>query len=342
MPPIRIAAVGLGNRLRSLSSVVKKVAGLEVAALCDTRPERIEATREALGADIPGSQDYAEVLAMPGVDAVLLATPNDQHADQVIDALAAGKHVLVEKPMASSVVDAARMVEAVDASDRVMMVGLQMRYHPWVEKFKQLVAAGRIGTPRMTWCTEWRGPFARSKDWVFDQAHSGGAIVEKNCHHFDLFNWWADSRPARVAAFGGVGPCPALVEREMNIVDHAYIIAELENDVRAMVGVCFFGSEGVGRDMGITGDEGTLLQSRRDDKTTHTFYPREGEWEPVDIPDGTGNIRIVEAFRDAILGDAEASPNARDGYESILAPAAAEIAIREKRVVTIEEIEAEL
>jgi len=347
MATIRVGGIGTGARFRGLSEMAVATDGMELVALCDLKPENIENTRKRLARDLPAVSDYKRMLGSPDVDAVIITTPNAAHAQQAVDALAAGKHVLCEKPMATTVADAARIVEAAEKSDKVMMVGLQMRHHAWCRAVNERVTAGKIGTPRMAWCTEWRGPFALDKSWVFTQAFSGGAIVEKNCHHFDLFNWWTSSRPARVAAFGGIGS-PArwgrhscLPKRESDIVDHAYVIAEQENHVRTMVGVCFFGSHGVGRDMGITGDEGTLLHTRRDLNQSLTFYPREGEWERIELDnyDG-GNERIMARFRDAILGKADPFPTSQMGYDSILAPIAAEIAIKEKRVVTIAEVEA--
>ena len=339
MQTIRLAGIGTGFRFRQLGRCALGTGQMELKALCDTSIERAEETRAELDVDATILTDHREVLESSDIDAVIISVPNVLHAPITIDALAAGKHVLCEKPMASTVADAARVVGAADASDRVMMVSLQMRYHGWCSTVKELVAGGKIGKPRMAWCTEWREPFPESMSWVFTKSKSGGAIVEKNCHHFDLFNWWTEGRPAFVAAFGGIGPSPQMLGHGLEVVDHAYITAEYDNDVRAMVGVCFFGSHGIGRDMGITGDEGTLLHTRRDQVTSLTFYPREGDWERIELSGDDGNRLIMERFAAAVRGEADPFPTARMGYDSILGPAAAEIAMAEKRVVPIEEID---
>lgn len=83
------------------------------------------------------------------------------------------------------------------------MIGHELRYSPFFQKVKSLVDAGDIGRPRMVWTREFRGPFQpKSQNWIQDKRHSGGILVDKNCHQFDLMNWWAGVRPVRVAAFG--------------------------------------------------------------------------------------------------------------------------------------------
>src|SRR5204862_4758538 len=100
--------------------------------------------------------------------------------------------------------------------------------------------AGEIGTPRMVWTRESRGPFQKkSQDWIQDARRSGGMLVDKNCHHFDLMNWWVNSKPKRVAAFGG-NAVNRVIEGGDQVNDHSTVNFEYENGVRGTLQICLF------------------------------------------------------------------------------------------------------
>jgi predicted dehydrogenase len=141
---VRIAVAGAGywgiNHVRAFS----RLPGAELVTICDPDPAALDrASRLAPAA--AGAADLDQVLADPSVDALVLATPAVQHAAQARAALAAGKHVFVEKPMALSVSDAAAVVHAAEASERTLMVGHLMLYHPGFERLRELVRGGEMG-----------------------------------------------------------------------------------------------------------------------------------------------------------------------------------------------------
>ncbi len=204
-----------------------------------------------------------EALIQSELDAVFISTPNFLHVPLAMQALKARKHVFLEKPVGISPAECARLLKAAEKTDRVLMIGHELRYSPYFQKINELVKAGEIGTPRMVWCREFRGPFQKkSDDWIQDERKSGGALVDKNCHHFDLMNWWVGSRPKQVCAFGGISAKTKIAGKHQ-IVDHATVSFEYENGVLGTLELCLFASDLQGEDlvMGIVGDEG-MIQTR--------------------------------------------------------------------------------
>jgi predicted dehydrogenase len=141
---VRVAVIGAGawgiNHVRTFA----RLRAAELVAVCDPA----EAARRRAGALAPRARLAArlsEVLAAADVDAVVIATPAARHADHVRAALRAGKHVLVEKPLALRVADAEAVVDAARTAGRILMVGHLMLYHPAVDRLRQLIGAGELG-----------------------------------------------------------------------------------------------------------------------------------------------------------------------------------------------------
>jgi predicted dehydrogenase len=142
--PVRVAVVGAGywgiNHVRSFA----RLPGCTLTTVCEVDEKcRRRAQELAPGARLVN--DYAAVLADPEIDAVVLATPAVQHAKQAGDAIDAGKHVLVEKPMALAPEDAALLCRKVEGSGRVLLVGHLMLYHAAVLRLRQMIQSGDIG-----------------------------------------------------------------------------------------------------------------------------------------------------------------------------------------------------
>jgi predicted dehydrogenase len=141
---IRIGVAGLGYWGPNLARNFASIAGCELAWCCDGDP----AARERARVRFPGAAvaaDLDELLADATLDAVVLATPVPSHAELAVRVLEAGKHCFVEKPLAQSVADAERALEAARAGDRVLMVGHLLEYHPGVQQLKELTDSGALG-----------------------------------------------------------------------------------------------------------------------------------------------------------------------------------------------------
>jgi predicted dehydrogenase len=258
---LRLGFIGLGAMgLSHVKSVLRLCADkAEVAAICDNNPGNL---KNALQTS-PGTKIFkkAEDLIASPLDAIFVSTPNFTHAMLAMDILAAGKHLFMEKPCGISREECQQVLSASKASKRVFMLGHELRYSPYFQRMKDLVASGEVGQPQMVWTREFRGPFQKKVgDWIQDDRRSGGALVDKNCHHFDMMNWWVAARPRRVAAFGGCA-VNRVIEGEHQVHDHASVSFEYENGVRGTLQLCMFALDFPNEDleMGIIGDKGMLV-----------------------------------------------------------------------------------
>jgi predicted dehydrogenase len=143
--PIRVGVVGLGYWGPNLARNFAAIDGCELAWLCDGS-EQIRAKLTAAFPGVRTSAEIEELLADPGLDAVVLATPVPTHAELAARVLEAGKHCFVEKPLATTVADAQRAVDAAERAERILMVGHLLEYHPAVTRLKELLDADELGS----------------------------------------------------------------------------------------------------------------------------------------------------------------------------------------------------
>src|SRR5262245_49119297 len=181
---LRIGFIGLGAMGVSHAHSIRRLCGdkAEVSALCAGEAS----LQQALEA-FPAAKRFQEArdLIQSPLDAIFVSTPNFTHAQLAEEILAAGKHLFLEKPCGITREECARVLKAANKCSTVLMLGHELRYLPYFQRIKDLVAAGEIGAPRMVWTREFRGPFQKkSGDWIQDQRRSGGCLVDKNCHHF--------------------------------------------------------------------------------------------------------------------------------------------------------------
>ena len=145
--PVRVGVVGLGYWGPNLARNFDALPGAELAWICDASEE----ARTRWAARLPGARvaaDIEELLADPELDAVAVATHVPTHAAVAERVLEAGKHCFVEKPLAQSVTEAERVVDAAQDAGRVLMVGHLLEYHPGVQKLLELVSSGELGDVR--------------------------------------------------------------------------------------------------------------------------------------------------------------------------------------------------
>ena len=260
---LRIGFIGVGamglSHLRSMHVGCGEHA--EAVAICATNPDRIKQALEVA----PQAKVFAKEseLIHSSLDTVFVSSPNFTHVQLALEVLQAGKDLFLEKPCGITRAECDALLAAAEKTDRIVMIGHELRYSPYFQKIKQLVDAGEIGQPRMVWCREFRGPFQKkSQAWIQDDRHSGGALVDKNCHHFDLMNWWAGARPKSVSAFGGCA-VNRVIDGPHQVHDHATVSFEYDNGALGTLQLCMFARDFPGEDLelGIIGDAG-MLQTR--------------------------------------------------------------------------------
>jgi predicted dehydrogenase len=142
--PIRIGVVGLGYWGPNIARNFDAIPGCELAWCCDSSAEARERMREQFPS-VGLADDLDQLLDDPALDAVAIATPVPTHGELAVRVLQAGKHCFVEKPLAQSVADAERAVAAAHESERVLMVGHLLEYHPGVQKLKEVTDSGELG-----------------------------------------------------------------------------------------------------------------------------------------------------------------------------------------------------
>ncbi len=211
----RYAIVGTGSRAQLY---LWAIAGphrstTELVAWTDTNPGRIDFSERRLAQDgIPAPLRFAPdqlgaVIAEHGIDRVIVTSPDFTHAGHVVAALDAGADVIVEKPLTTTAEGVRAIAEAVERSGRSVTTTFNYRYSPRNSELKRVVADGEIGEVTSVHF-EWLLDTAHGADyfrrWHRDKANSGGLLVHKSSHHFDLVNWWIADAPVRVFASGGL------------------------------------------------------------------------------------------------------------------------------------------
>ncbi len=191
---VRWGVIGIGWFGEVHADTLASMPGIELAALSTRRPERLAEVADRYGVARRYS-DYRELLADPDVDAVSVVTHYYDHADVAVDALRAGKHVLLEKPMASTVEECDRIVEAAAAARGLFMVGHICRFDPRVVLAKQAIDEGRIG--KIVSMHARRNLSKTIGRMVLDKI---SALVGDGIHDADLMLWFDRSRPVSVYA----------------------------------------------------------------------------------------------------------------------------------------------
>lgn len=192
MTPLNFAIVGPGKVAHTHARALQVIPEATLVAVCGRHAERTRAFAEQYGA-----RPYAELpalLAAPKLDAVILCTPHPLHADTAVQAARAGKHVLVEKPLAVTLSDADRMILAARAAGVTLGVVSQRRLYESVQRVKRALQDGKLGRPVLATLSllGWRGPEYYAMDpWrgTWD-GEGGGVLVNQAVHQLDLLQWF--------------------------------------------------------------------------------------------------------------------------------------------------------
>ena len=200
---LKIGIIGCGGIAngKHLPALSKQKDRVELVAFCDIILERAEKAKEEYGTrDAKVYEDYKELLKDPAIDVVHVLTPNVAHAQITIDAFAAGKHVMCEKPMAASVADARRMMEAWKASGKKFTVGYQSRFRPEVQNLKKSCEDGDLGEVYYAQAHAIRRRAVPTWGVFPNKAlQGGGPLIDIGTHALDMTLWCMDNyEPARV------------------------------------------------------------------------------------------------------------------------------------------------
>ncbi|MDX3642323.1 Gfo/Idh/MocA family oxidoreductase [Streptomyces sp. MB09-02B] len=213
----RAAVVGLGARARMFTEALTGpfAERVELVGLCDLNTHRMAVHNAWIAADHPGrapvraygADEFDEMLRRERVDLVVVCTVDRTHDHYIVRALEAGCDVVTEKPMTTDAERAHRILEARRRTGREVRVSFNYRYNPVHSAVRELLARGEIGevgSVHFEWLLDLRHGADYFRRWHRDKANSGGLLVHKSTHHFDLVNWWLGTRPETVYAQGGL------------------------------------------------------------------------------------------------------------------------------------------
>jgi len=349
MRKIRIGVIGTGQMGRGHIETALAFQDVQVTAIADPHGPSLDAAK-ILVPEARIFTDYEELLHLPEVNLVIIATPNCTHAEIAEKALLAGKDVLCEKPMATSVEGIRRIEKAKKTSGRHFTLDLEVRHLPLFRKLRDIIASGEIGTPKMIWCKEFRGPFLEKVgNWIIKRESSGGAILEKDVHHFDLFNWISGSKPASVFASGGQDVNFELYGTRADVIDNAWVVVDYENGARACLGLCMFAPYADREEwleLGCIGEKGKA-ELHWKTWSIDLIYSDRNELVRYEVPVPPEVMKIShlgalyykhQSLYRALEAHREPEVNLEEANRATLVGIAAEISAREKRLVLLNEL----
>lgn len=341
MDKIRLGIIGMGMIAKEAHIPnLNLVEEAEIVALCSRSRGNLDLALKKAKDKPRIFTDYNDLLEMKQVDAVIISTPDHTHKEIALKALAKGKHVFCEKPMAVTVEDSDEIIRVAEKTGLIFQVGLELRYSDLYQTSKKLISRGDIGQIQMMWAKVFRGPFLpKGENWILKQELTGGTLTTLGCHIFDLFNWLVESEPVRVVSFGGVN-----VYKKNETVDNAWVVVEYKNGIRASLGLCLFSPYGNDLEVGVIGDKGKLESYYQTKKIIlhEAVQPNRVEYTIVSPPSYkeymiSGCRKQFEGFVSCIKEHKMPLADARAGKLSMLVGLAAEKSIKLRRIVTIGE-----
>ncbi len=324
---IRVAVVGCGMAARRIHLPgMRATERFDVVAFASRSRASAEATRDEWGGGRV-EDDWADAVAADDVDAVLVATPNAFHAEVAIAAAGAGKHVLVEKPMATRVADADAMIAA--ATDVVLMPTQTLRVAPPFLAAARAVAGGMVGEvtgARVAFGHGGPQHWAPDSTWFRDGGVSGGgALIDLGVHAADLLRAVVGDEVDRVGAV--LRPGRGGVEEAGQLVLH------FAGGAIGSLHASWVALPAPDHQLSVFGTAGTL---HLDSRTPLTFHPADGD-EPERVPNPPREERIdlYAAFADAVEHGAPLPVTAADGRAAVAIVTAAYESDATGRIVTL-------
>jgi len=241
---VRYGIIGSGMMGHEHMRNIALVDGAVVSAVSDPDAGMRSSAQALAGDGCRAFADHRDLLAAGLCDAFVIASPNHTHAAIMGDVLASGKPILVEKPLATTPAACRAVIDLARGAEDRVWVAMEYRYMPPVQRLLREVAEGTAGRLRMIAIREHRFPFLKKVgDWNRFSANTGGTLVEKCCHFFDLMRLLAGAEPARVYASGGMDVNfldETYPQGRPDVLDNAFVIVEFDNGVRAMLDLCMF------------------------------------------------------------------------------------------------------
>jgi len=337
---VRFGLIGYGAWGQHHAAALDQTPGVVLSAIACASEASAAAARAAFP-EAAVYRDYRDLLRIPELDAVDVVVPNHLHADIGVQALAAGKHVLLEKPMATTIEDCDRLIAAAAAHDRILTIGHELRLSTQWGTVKALIDAGAVGEPMYALVSLFRFPYRPGTGgWRYARDRVGSWILEEPVHFFDFLMWYFERAgdPVSVLAVGNGK------DGEPGLWDNFSAVVRFPGSLYAVITQTLGGFEHH-QNMEIVGREGAIRAwwSGSMDRTLHPVFElrvqRRGQRDAEILSLGpSGELfeladeiaRVAKAFRDGralvtgiearkrIVMCVEAERSAREGREVAL------------------------
>ncbi len=335
---VRICVIGIGRAgMVHARNVRWHVPHSELVAIVDADEERASNAAKTLHLEGHFYNCLESALESVEFDAVMITTPTFTHAELAIAAAERGKHVFCEKPMALTLGECDRMIEATKRSNVILQIGFMRRFDPPFVQAMNQIQEGVIGRPLIV-RTLTRGP-GLPPPWAHDINRSNGMLAEVNSHDFDTIRWLGGGEFKVIYARARVNKALEIQQQHPDFYDTAIVSFELDNGTFGLLdGICP-ADYGYDARAEVVGTEGVLvigeLRStplRRVTKSTEVVEPRIPSWP----------VRFAEAYQaeaqhfvECILNNQNPTVNGFDGRKALEGVIAANQSIREGRPVAL-------
>ena len=355
---IKYGIIGVGAMGQEHIQNINLIDNAEVVAICDTNQDSAKRARSLIKDDSKVYDNIEDLINNNIADAYIIATPNFTHIDILERILITNKHLLVEKPLCTTTKDCKKFELLSKNYTKIIWSGMEYRYMPPVSRFIEEVHNNVIGKIKMLTIREHRFPFlSKVDDWNRFAINTGGTLVEKCCHFFDLMRLIIQSEPVKVYASGNQA-VNHLIEKyngkTPDIIDNAFVIVDFDNGVRSLLDLCMFAENSDYQEeilaIGDIGKIETFVPSsasgkdssevrigiRKDNVVKRDLIKVDKKILEAGHHHGSTYLEHL-AFIKAIQNNSPPEVSLKDGLISVAIGEAAEKSIKENRVVELKE-----
>lgn len=320
MKKLNFGIIGCGRIAYKHAEAIKKNEKANLLYVCDIIEERAVDYKNKYGAERYFT-DYHEMLEMPDLDVVNICTPSGMHAEMGIAAARAGKHVIVEKPMALSSIDADALINACDENGVKLAVCFQNRFNPPVQKLRRALEEGRFGKlTHASAVVRWFRPqdYYDQAPWRGTWAMDGGCLMNQSIHNIDLLQWMMG--PVE-SVFGYTANNFRKIEAE----DVGVAVLKFKNGALGVIEASTtIYPENLEETLAIFGEKGTVMLGGIAVNKIETWKFADSqdenlEMEQQDVPNvyGFGHDALIEDFIRAVIEDRRPYIDGREGIKSL-------------------------
>lgn len=336
MKKLNIGVIGAGRIGKvHTETIAQQVLEAEVMAIADVNLDEAKKLAERFSVKLV-SEDYKDILTNPEIDAVIICSPTNTHAQYITEAARAAKHIFCEKPVDLDLQTIKDAIQTVEECKVKLMVGFNRRFDPNFTKVKQMVDEGKVGYPHLLKITS-RDPGPPPAEYI---AVSGGIFLDMTIHDFDMARFIVGSEVEEVFAVAAV-----LVDEKIGKagdVDTAIITLKFKNGALGVIDNSRKAVYGYDQRIEIFGSKG-MVKIDNNTPDNHNFYSADGV--QASLPLNFFMDRYTEAYANeikefcqAVLRDKPVSVGGEDGLLSVAIGIAAKKSLRESRPVKIREV----